>query len=199
MERPSGAVLRQKILDEALATARARGVAQVTMRALARRLGISPASLYLHFRSRDELLGEVAALGFRELIAQVAPLLSQTDPVAALLDAARAQVRFGLAHPEIYRLMFADLPAESAGSPVLASRAQLFERVRDAVRRGLEAGRLREEDAGTLSFLHGASLHGFVLAAQGQGPPATGGRRTEMLLEALLEDRHAALGARKAS
>lgn len=57
--RPAVKHSRERILDEALALALAEGAQAVTIRAVARRLGTSPMSLYRHVRSHGDLVGAV--------------------------------------------------------------------------------------------------------------------------------------------
>ena len=106
MIRATGPELRQKILDEAIATVRTEGVPGLTMRSLARRLGYSPATLYLYFQSKEELLTEVARVGFRELFGRLEPALGTRSPARALETGTRAYLDFAAANPEIHALMF---------------------------------------------------------------------------------------------
>ncbi len=54
--------LRRSVLAEARELARSGGPAAVTLREVARRLGVSPAAIYRHFPDREALLGEVAVM-----------------------------------------------------------------------------------------------------------------------------------------
>ena len=61
---------RQSVRDEILAVSREiitkEGFAALTMRKLAERIGYSPAALYLHFRSRDEIAQAVGRSGYAD-------------------------------------------------------------------------------------------------------------------------------------
>jgi AcrR family transcriptional regulator len=57
--RPAVKHSRERILDEAVAVAVEQGASAVTIRAVARRLGTSPMSLYRHVRSHGDLVGAV--------------------------------------------------------------------------------------------------------------------------------------------
>ena len=70
--RPPGSLTQDEVVDEALALIEDSGVASLTMRRLADRLGVNPMTLYLRFENKDAL---VAALVGRRL-AQVAPVVA---------------------------------------------------------------------------------------------------------------------------
>jgi AcrR family transcriptional regulator len=194
--RQGGAAIRQKILDEALAAVRSRGAAQLTMRSLAEHLDLSPASLYLSFRSKDDLLRAVGLAGFQELERCAAPSLRVDDPVEALRGGARAYLEFALREPSLYRLMFQDLPVHALAPEELAPRMRLWAAFREPYCRGVERGVFRKADPDVVTMLHFSLMHGFVsLALTGRNPsPAMPGRhRLEELFEALIEDRVTAL------
>lgn len=80
---------------------------RLSIRGVARRVGIAPMSVYLHFPDVDSLVLAVAERFFAELAAAQAGAASlETGPLPRLLARCRAYCRFGLAHPGQYRLMF---------------------------------------------------------------------------------------------
>ena len=78
------------------------GVEGLSLRALTRRTGVSHAAPYRHFTDRESLLAALAAEGFA--------LLGEAQRAAAeaagLRGMGEAYVRFALAHPQRFRLMF---------------------------------------------------------------------------------------------
>ncbi len=99
--------LRAALLDAAVLVLAEQGVAGLSLRECARRAGVSHAAPYRHFVSKDALLSAIAAEGFAWLhavgVAAMAPL---ADPFARLDAYGLAYVRFALAHPHHFRLMF---------------------------------------------------------------------------------------------
>ena len=84
------------------------GVASVTMRAIAGRLGVSRAALYRHFADKTALLVAVAAAGFKRLNDRVQAIdagapRSSVDRFRRLGE---EYVRFALENPAHYRLMY---------------------------------------------------------------------------------------------
>ena len=100
--------LRTAILSAAIESLEAGE--KFSLRAIARRVGVSPTAPYRHFTDRRELESAVAVEGFKDLRADLAAAL--TDPAAArspvdvLAPLASAYVTFALRRPAIFRLMF---------------------------------------------------------------------------------------------
>jgi len=153
--RTRGSELWQAILDEAVETVREKGVGGLTMRALARRLGYSPATLYLYFADKSSLLGEVARVGFQELQARVEVAAAESDPLAALRELARVYLDFAREDPEVHQLMF---PVDACP---LDERRHFFESARSVMQRGIAAGKLRGADAHHMALVFGCLLRGI--------------------------------------
>ena len=80
----------------------------MSLRAVARRVGIATTSIYLHFADIDELVLAVKVLRFGELSDRLRDVVAQagSDPVARVRALGHAYVAFGLANPGHYRVMF---------------------------------------------------------------------------------------------
>jgi AcrR family transcriptional regulator len=85
--------LKQALLDAALAAPDIEGL---SLNQLAAGVGVTPAAVYRHFGSREDLLGEVTSIGFDRLEAQFAEVFDIDLPPASVTDA-RARLE-GLAH-----------------------------------------------------------------------------------------------------
>ncbi|MFL9868876.1 TetR/AcrR family transcriptional regulator [Paraburkholderia fungorum] len=103
--------LRERILDAARRIVMREGFAALSMRKIADAIEYSPATLYLHFASRDEIARALCAEGYAQLLETFVPLAQIADPTARLKAVGRAYVAFGVAHPETYRLIFMEDPS----------------------------------------------------------------------------------------
>lgn len=168
----SGVALREKILKEAIEIVQKQGVERVTMRSLAERLGYSPATIYLYFRNKQELLRQIALEGFDRLMEEVSPALQLSDPIEAMVEGAKRYIDFGLANPEIYRLMFQDIPVKTLPPDDLAQRSRVWNLFVSTHTRGIEASVLRAGDAASFNMVGWSMLHGFVLLALSERNPA---------------------------
>ncbi len=84
--------LRRALLKVASGLARAGGPDAVTLREVARRLGVSPAAIYRHVPDRDALLAEVAGIALRDLAQR---MLDHVARVEGDDPATRSIERFG--------------------------------------------------------------------------------------------------------
>jgi AcrR family transcriptional regulator len=117
--------LRQALLAAALALVEETNVDAVTLRAVARRAGVSPGACYHHFPDKDALLAEVAREGFAALLAEQARQ-QDPDPRVRLGCLAATYVHFALAHGTHYRVMFRASPSdiEGVGAETLRTTAR---------------------------------------------------------------------------
>ena len=105
--------LRRALVKAATRLLDRHGPQGVTLRGTARAAGVSQAAPYRHFASKEALLAAVAEHAFHALqraCEAAAPDGADDDPHAWLDAVALAYVRFALAHPARYRLMWAPTP-----------------------------------------------------------------------------------------
>jgi len=79
----------------------------VSIRAVAEATGVTAPSIYRHFTDKTHLLFEVCSRHFDALdLAIEEAVAGIDDPLHAMLVRGRAYVRYGVEHPEHYRIMF---------------------------------------------------------------------------------------------
>ena len=101
--------LREALLEAAESLLEEEGVAGLTLRACARRAGVSHAAPKHHFADVSELLAEVAARSFDRLTETLEAEYrsgSAQDPEARFTGVFRAYVNFARRWPDHFRLMF---------------------------------------------------------------------------------------------
>jgi AcrR family transcriptional regulator len=141
------------------------GVSALSLRDLARRAGVSHNAPYRHFPDRDSLLAALATEGFA--------LLGQELERHRGAEAGVAYVRFALAHPQRFRLMF--------GGQVSYDRHPELRKHADAAYVGLEktfaqlGDEARFAAAATWSLVHGLAqllLDGHFVRGKGEDSEA---------------------------
>jgi AcrR family transcriptional regulator len=98
--------LRTLIIDAARELFVARGVDAVTMREIAKRIGYSATSIYLHFADKEALLKAICDTDFLALATSLKNMMQIADPVERMQALGRGYAAFALTHPNHYRLMF---------------------------------------------------------------------------------------------
>src|SRR4029453_11625874 len=106
--RGEGGRLREEIVDAARELLEEHGnEASISLRAVARRVGITAPSIYPHFARREDILRAVITRAADELVARLEHALrGEKDPVARLRAGCDAYVTFAAEHPHHYRVLF---------------------------------------------------------------------------------------------
>ena len=107
--------LRRALLQAAVRTIRSHGIDGLTLRGVGSALGVSRTALYRHFTDKAALLAAVAAEGFRMLREELRRAWERRRARTRGFEAMGvAYVRFAVAHPSHYRVMFgADISSAS--------------------------------------------------------------------------------------
>jgi AcrR family transcriptional regulator len=164
-KRGQGDLLRNDLIATAIAMIEENQ--RLSLRSVARRVGIAPTSIYLHFPDLDHLLDAVVARSFTELTNAAAEAGKQAaDPADELRRRCRAYCNFALEHPYLYRLMFqTDLPQATMADPAATPGLRAFDNLVAAVDRCLQAGLAPpHDDPFRLASLIWTAEHGIVLA-----------------------------------
>lgn len=102
--------LRSALLDAAEQSLREGGAADISLRGLARQLGVSHAAPRRHFADKQELLDAVAELGWSRVDEQMHladESVAGQDLEAHLIARGIRYVRFAISNPALIELMFA--------------------------------------------------------------------------------------------
>jgi AcrR family transcriptional regulator len=188
--------VRDKIMAAARVLFAAQGIEAVSMRKIAEAVEYSPTIIYSHFEDKNELLQELCREDFSALATVFRQIASLKDPVERIRQIGLAYARFGLEHPNHYRLMFMtrhdwdDEPCPEAmehkGNPDEDGYAFLQKTVTEAI----TTGRFRAEltDADLVSQILWGSVHGIVaLEITKATEPWLDWRPFEMRLNLLLD------------
>jgi AcrR family transcriptional regulator len=153
--------LKRALTAAALALVAEKGPKGFTLSEAARRAGVSVAAPYRHFADKADLLAAVAEQGFVELHdALSAARASTTDLREQVTELGRAYVRWAVAHPDYYQVMFGGDLVKAEHPALQAAGAATFNELFDAIIRCQAAGMLPSRDpleiAGPLwSLVHG--------------------------------------------
>lgn len=161
--------LREDCLREALAIIDEAGVEGLSLREVARRLGVSHQAPYKHFPSRDHLLAEVVRRAFAAFARHLDDRPRGENPADDLAALGRAYLAYAREHPLPYRLMFGTpLPDPAHHPEMMRSARHAFALLRDCLdRMGADGSKGVPSEATDLDALFvWSAVHGLASILQ---------------------------------
>ncbi len=166
------------------------GIENLSLRDVARRLGVSHQAPYKHYPSRDHLLAEVMRRCFENFAAHLDARKRFESPRDDLHSLGLQYLRYAQEHPLEYRLMFGTpWPASAEHPDLIRDAAHAFDILREVLRRvhGGTAGKRDQVDLDALFIW--SSMHGLAGVMQSDClghldvRPAVLARATEHIME----------------
>jgi len=156
--------LRSEVLHKALLAIGTKGIPSLSLREIAKSIGVSHVSIYHHFSSKDDLVNQVAATGFK-LFNQIYRRFETMDAEEwkrELLRLGCSYVKFAVEHPAYYKTMYSpDRPTPKIDGDMASEGNKAFSKLRDFIRYGVKtkvvSGTPERISAHIWSSLHGIS------------------------------------------
>ena len=159
--------MRSAILDTARRLVASDGANSLSMRAIARELGYSPAALYEYFPGKEEIFCALyfeGAGGLADRMKAALADLPDGSPATRLAALGQAYRSFALEQPELYRLAFGSGTANYVpGDAEMESSSKAFQILIDTAREGIEDGSFLQVPPEALALTCWAVVHGFVM------------------------------------
>ncbi|NJL44788.1 MAG: TetR/AcrR family transcriptional regulator [Leptolyngbyaceae cyanobacterium SM2_3_12] len=144
------------------------GLGNLSLRQVARRVGVSHNAPYRHFEDKEALLAALAEEGFLALQDAMATA-REPFPVGTsqrLAAIGMAYVKFAIAHPAHYRLMFGEYRCDFNQNSTLATAARgSFQVLVDTVLEGQKAGLFRPAEPLDMARVAWSLVHGQAMLA----------------------------------
>ncbi|WP_430443990.1 MAG: TetR/AcrR family transcriptional regulator [Pseudomonas piscis] len=162
--------LAPQLLDAARTLLEEVGPTRLSLRAVSERVGVSSTAAYHHFANRTQLIGSLAAQGFRELAAVLVLKDRDSGGVQRLRSACLSYFSFARANPALYQLMFGPEFAGGDMPPELGSaREQAFGELRRIIagllEQDVQSAEVRRAALAGWSYTHGLAslvIHGVL-------------------------------------
>lgn len=139
---------RALILDQARALFLEEGAKGLSMRNLAKLVGVTPGAIYWHFKNKEELVREIFLEGVHTFSRYLSRSLTGKDPLERLMFCAEAFLAFGLEQPSHYDVFFLNRTPQ-VDEPVVEQLSMLrrgnFQLLIDRIRECRDAGLLRQD------------------------------------------------------
>jgi AcrR family transcriptional regulator len=159
--------LRSELLERAEHTLRERGAGELSLRELAREVGVSHAAPRRHFRDKQELLDALAQTGFERLGRELDSAIGAAGESFAARLAAFAQtyVRFATRNGRLIELMFAGKHRAGASDALKTAAERAFATPLALVTEAQAAGEVVPGDPQRVATVMFAALQGLVSMA----------------------------------
>jgi AcrR family transcriptional regulator len=139
----------------------------LSLRAVAREVGIAATSVYLHFPDKAALLLAVYERHFAVLADRLSRAIAEhTDPAARLRAAARAYCEFAADHPDVYQVLFTVPGSASPPREIPVGQrpgAAVVLTVQSVIIECIDAGLLPPADPYAVTVCLWAGLHGLIV------------------------------------
>jgi AcrR family transcriptional regulator len=175
--------LRTALLAQAERTVREHGVQELSLRELARAVGVSHAAPRRHFPDRQALLDALAEAGFARLGAELRTAVDAAgeDFEARLRATAAAYIRFATQDAALLEMMFAGKHRGQSGLQEAAERA--FSVMLELIQQGQADGVLEPGEPERVGLVLFATIQGIAaLVSGGMVPP---GQVTDLVTDAI--------------
>jgi len=162
--------LRQEILCAARQLLEENSIASLSLRAVAKKVGVSHTAPYRHFKDKESLLAGIAAVGFNELAVQMseAVALHPNDPAGQLLEAGQRYMQLVMDNPQCVQLMFGNvLPCDDTYPDMMASGDFAFDGLKSIIEEGQSLNVFKTGDVELMALAAWASIHGLSLLFTG--------------------------------
>jgi len=158
--------LREEILCAARRLLEENNIASLSLRAVAKEVGVSHTAPYRHFKDKESLLAGIAGLGFGEMISQMSQAveLHPGDPAGQLQEAGQRYLKLVMENPQCAQLMFGNvLPCDDTYPDLKESGDSAFDSVKSIIEEGQSLGVFKAGDVELLALTAWSAIHGLSL------------------------------------
>ena len=154
--------LPSALIEAALKRIALEGVEKLSLRAVARDIGVSQTAPYRHFKDKTHLLAAIARQGFEMLAAQKEKACQADGTLNELIEGGVRYVQFAVANPERYKLMFGTkIENRCEFEDLMAAGQAAFSVMIERVELGIQEGLLIDEEPLTLAKSCWTTVHGI--------------------------------------
>ncbi|MCW9035035.1 MAG: TetR/AcrR family transcriptional regulator [Rhodospirillales bacterium] len=189
--------LREALVDAAIDILENEGLKALSLRAVARRVGVSQTAPYHHFKDKEGMLAAVAAKGFMMMeAAQNISIPGEENTAENILALGRGYVTFGLKHPALLQLMFGPEIPDPKNHPELMSEGQKsFNRILEGVTARMDEAGITYVTPSIVTISAWSMVHGLAILLIGGKitPEGVGLNNEEELIEQVANVLHKGL------
>lgn len=157
--------MRRLIVDGARHLFVENGYEKVSIRNIAEAIEYSPATIYLYFKDKNEILYAVHQQAFGKMMEDFRPVMTIEDPFERLIEMGRRYIQFAVENPELFDIMFivtAPMEAIEFREEMWNEGRIAFNMLVQVVQDCIRAGIFKVDDAEVASMMIWSNIHGYT-------------------------------------
>lgn len=143
----------------------------LSIRKIATEIEYSPATIYLYFKDKDDILHELMEIGFKKLGEYMKDVFKEEDPIKRIYLTGKSYIKFGLENKDWYDLMFnSDKPMkhiERCGTD-WDEGMRMFEFLAHNCELAIQKAEIKDLEPRILALQLWSCVHGLVHLAQSE-------------------------------
>ncbi|CAG5007359.1 hypothetical protein DYBT9275_04028 [Dyadobacter sp. CECT 9275] len=158
--------MRGLILDAAQKLFLSQGYEKTSIRGIADAIEYSPATIYLYYKDKNELLFSLQKAAFQKMMEEFLVVQSVADPFERLVELGRQYIKYAIENPELYDLMFimeAPMESLSCRDEVWEDGMRSFDFLKIVIAACIQAGYFKEgHDLDNTGLTIWSYMHGLI-------------------------------------
>ncbi|MEZ0609745.1 TetR/AcrR family transcriptional regulator [Fibrella sp. WM1] len=157
--------MRRRIIDAAQHLYVQNGYEKLSLRAIADEIEYSPATIYLYFKDKSEVIYAVHQQAFAKLMTEFRSILVITDPFEKLIAMGKQYTRFAIENPELFDVMFiitAPMETLECREEIWSEGRIAFNMLVQVVQECISAGVFQPQDPEVAAMMIWSTIHGYT-------------------------------------
>ncbi len=157
--------MRRRIIDAARHLYVQNGYEKLSIRAIADEIEYSPATIYLYFKDKNEVMYAIHQQAFGKMMADFQPILNITDPFDRLMALGQQYTQFAVENPELFDVMFiitAPMETLECREDIWTEGRMSFNMLVQVVQECISAGVFKPQDPEVVAMMIWSTIHGYT-------------------------------------
>ena len=160
--------MRRRIIEAALYLYVRNGFDKLSIRAIAEEIEYSPATIYLYFKDKNEVMYAIHQQAFGKMMTEFQTVLTIADPFERLVAMGRQYTQFAVDNPELFDIMFiisAPMETLACREDIWAEGRLSFSMLVQVVDACMNAGVFARRDPEVVAMMIWSTIHGYTALA----------------------------------
>jgi AcrR family transcriptional regulator len=167
--------LKEALITAGLDILSKKGMESLSLRNVAKQIGVSHTAPYNHFHDKQDLLAAISSAGHKQFHLVLLETFEKfkNNPTELMTEIAWAYLQFALQNPDKFKLMFSSALEEEQKHPEFEEITQkTINLIEEIIRFCQSSGTLEEGNVYNIAINLWSSVHGFtMLVLENQFPP----------------------------